>query len=101
MSDRNDDYTVRGVKTTTNLSTLAKRFASYKFPDGGWSVTYREDYESTEPFFLIAQGLTKSEATALAQLVFDRDKKGHLEILDHTLTSRGYWSPRRPEGMVE
>ena len=68
----------------------------------GWSVSFREDYTDDRlPWRQMAQGLHRDEAMSLALLLFLRDKRGHIEILDHTGTSRGYYSPIRPGGSFE
>jgi hypothetical protein len=69
---------------------------------GGWSVVYREDYANDQlPWFQMGQSLNQNEAVALARLIFDRDKKGHVEIRDRDRTARGYFTPSRPEGFFE
>jgi len=66
----------------------------------GWSVLYREIYDSS-PFRQMAQGLYKGEAITLGKILFERDRLGHVEILDHIATTRGYFSPKRPNGSFE
>lgn len=75
-----------------------------KVPDkfGGWSVVYREICDDdSSPFLQMGQGLYKNEALALGKMLFERDKLGHVEILDHTATTRGYYDPRHPGGVLE
>jgi hypothetical protein len=65
-------------------------------------VSFREDFaDDNAPWLQMAQGLYREEAVSLATLLFARDKRGHVEILDLTGTSRGYFSPNRPEGSFE
>jgi hypothetical protein len=75
-----------------------------KIPDkyGGWSVVYREVADDdSSPFQQMGQGLYKGEAITLGKILFERDRLGHVEILDTTATTRGYFSPKKPNGAFE
>lgn len=61
---------------------------------GGWSVLYRVvASDDSLPFLQMAQGLDKDEAMALGKMLFERDRLGHVEVLDPTATTRGYYKP--------
>ena len=69
---------------------------------GGWSVVYREIHgDPLSPFRQMGQGLYKTEAIALGKMLFERDRLGHVEVLDHTATTRGYFQPAHPDGSLD
>ena len=74
------------------------KLADYAPENSGWSLAYREDAAGDSPWLVLAQGLWKNEAVTLGRLVYNRDRRGTVELRDHTGTARGYWNARSPRG---